>query len=152
MDTSRLSRSEYVAIAGAALLVFSLFLPWYETAAGNEAARIDGQTGSLSAWDVHPILRWLLLLLAASPLILAWIIVRGHELAWTRGELTAVGALAGLTLVVFNGFISRPGEPSSEISLEYGFWLALLAVLLILAGSLLRTAEVGRRRRPPGTF
>ena len=96
--------------------------------------------------------RWLLLLLALSPIILAWIIARGHTLAWTRGELTAVGAIFGLGLVFFNGIVSKPGDPASEISLKYGYWLALLAILVILVGSVMRTGETGRRRRPPGTF
>ena len=38
-----------------------------------------------------------------APLILAWIIIRGHALAWPRGELTAVVALVALTLTVFRG-------------------------------------------------
>ena len=152
MDTSRLSRSEYIAVAGAVLLLIALFLPWYETNPDNAAANIDGERGTFSGWDVHPIARWLLLLLAVSPIILAWIIARGHELAWTRGELTAVGSIFGLGLVFFNGIVSKPGEPSSQISLEYGYWLTLLGILLILVGSVMRTGETQRRRRPPGTF
>ena len=152
MDTSRLSRSEYLAVAGALLLVVALFLPWYETAPGNEAANIDGATGSLSAWDVHPIMRWVLLALALVPILLAWIIVRGQEVGWTRGEITAVLAIFGLGLLFFNGVIDRPGEPSEQISLKYGFYLAVVADLLILVGGIMRTGENQRRRRPPGTF
>jgi hypothetical protein len=152
MDTSRLSRSEYIAVAGAILLVIALFLPWYETNPDNAAANIDGERGTFSGWDVHPIVFWLLLLLAVSPVILAWIIARGYELAWVRGELTAVGAIFGLGLVFFNGIVSKPGEPSSQISLKYGYWLTLFAILLILVGSVMRTGETERRRRPPGTF
>jgi hypothetical protein len=152
MDTSRLSRSEYIAVAGAILLVIALFLPWYETNPDNAAANIDGERGTFSGWDVHPIVFWLLLLLAVSPIILAWIIARGYELAWVRGELTAVGAIFGLGLVFFNGIVSKPGEPSSQISLKYGYWLTLFAILLILVGSVMRTGETERRRRPPGTF
>ncbi|HEV8151492.1 MAG TPA: hypothetical protein VGP78_01105 [Solirubrobacteraceae bacterium] len=152
MDTSRLSRSEYIAVAGAILLVIALFLPWYETNPDNTAANIDGERGTFSGWDVHPIVFWLLLLLAVSPVILAWIIARGYELAWVRGELTAVGAIFGLGLVFFNGIVSKPGEPSGQISLKYGYWLTLFAILLILVGSVMRTGETERRRRPPGTF
>jgi hypothetical protein len=152
MDTSRLSRSEYLAVAGAVLLVIALFLPWYETAPGNEAANIDGQTGSLSGWEVNTLLRWVLLALALLPILLAWIVVRGQEVGWTRGEITAVAAIFGLGLVLFNGLISKPGEPSSAISLQYGYWVTLLAVLMILIGGVLRTGETGRRRRPPGSF
>jgi hypothetical protein len=152
MDTSRLSRSEYLAIAGAVVLVISLFLPWYQPDPGNPVANIDGARGTLSGWDVHSILRWLLLLLAAAPLILAWIIARGHQLAWARGEVTAIAGLVGLVLLFFNGVVSRPGDPSSAISLKYGWFLAVLGTLLIIAGSVLRTGESGRARRPPGTF
>ena len=53
-----------------------LFLPWYGTGPDNPNAPIDGARGLLSAWEVHPIMRWLLLAAAAAPLILAWIIVR----------------------------------------------------------------------------
>ena len=42
--------------------------------------------GPFSGWDAHPILHWLLLAAAAAPLILAWIIVRDHQLSWPRGR------------------------------------------------------------------
>jgi hypothetical protein len=152
VDTSKLSRTEYVAMAGGALLALGLFLNWYSTNPGNAAANIDGERGSFNAFEAHPILSWLLLLTVIGPFILSWIIVRGHELSWARGEMTAVGTIAALGLIVFNGLISRPGEPSGQISLEIGWYLALLGTLLIIAGSALRSSETGRARRPPGTF
>jgi hypothetical protein len=152
VDTSKLSRTEYVAMAGGALLALGLFLNWYSTNPGNAAANIDGERGSFNAFEAHPIMSWLLVLTVIGPFILAWIIVRGHQLSWARGEMTAVGTIAALGLIVFNGLISRPGEPSSEISLEIGWYLALLGTLLIIAGSALRSSETGRARKPPGTF
>jgi hypothetical protein len=152
MDTSKLSRNEIVAMAGGALLALSLFLNWYSTNPGNAAANIDGEKGSFNAFEAHPILSWLLILTVLGPFILSWIIVRGHELSWARGEMTAVGTIAALGLIVFNGVISRPGEPSGQISLEIGWYLALLGTLLIIVGSALRSSETGRARRPPGTF
>ncbi len=152
MDTSKLSRTEYVAMAGGALLALGLFLNWYSTNPGNAAANIDGERGSFNAFEAHPILSWLLLLTVIGPFILSWIIVRGHELSWARGEMTAVGTIAALGLVFFKGVISRPGEPSSQISLQIGWYLALLGTLMIVVGSSLRAAETGRARRPPGTF
>ena len=152
MQTSRVSRNEIVAMVGGAILLIALFLPWYETNPDNAAANIDGETGSLNAFQAHPILSWLLLLTVAGPFILSWIIARGHELSWARGEMTAVGTIAALGLIFFNGVISRPGEPSSQISLEIGWYLALLGSLMIVVGSSLRAAETGRARRPPGTF
>jgi hypothetical protein len=152
IDTSKLSRNEMIAMAGGALLAISVFLAWYRTNPGNAAANIDGEKGSLSAWDVHPILRWLLLSGAIAPFILAWIIVRGHELSWSRGELTAVVGIFDAGLIFYAGVINRPGEPSSQISLRFGWYLALIASLLMLVGSALRSSEGGRARRPPGTF
>jgi hypothetical protein len=152
LDTTRLSRTEFVAMAGGALLALGLILNWYSTNPGNAAANIDGERGSFNAFEVHPFLAWLLLLAAISPFILSWIIARGHQLSWARGELTAVAAIAALGLIIFNGLISRPGDPSSEISLEIGWYLALLGALLIIGGSALRASETGRARKPPGTF
>ena len=71
---------------------------------------------TFTGWEVHTILRWLLLAAAAAPFILAYIIVRGHALSWPRGEMTAVVAIAAFGLVVYNGLIDRPGEPSEPRS------------------------------------
>ena len=152
MEPSHLSRNERVAMAVGALLAISLFLPWYGTNPANAAARIDGKTGTLSAWEVHPVLRWLLLAAASAPFILTWIIVRGHELSWARGEMTAVTSIAALGLILYNGVIARPGEPSSQISLKYGWFFALLGTTLMLMGSALRASEIERARKPPGVI
>ena len=57
MQTSRVSRNEIVAMAGGAILLIALFLPWYETNPDNAAANIDGEKGSLNAFEAHPILQ-----------------------------------------------------------------------------------------------
>jgi hypothetical protein len=148
----KLTRNEFVAMAGGVLVGIGVFLNWYETNAGNRAANVNGMKGAFSAWDVHPILRWLLLAAAVAPFILAYIIVRGHQLSWARGEMTAVTAIAAFGLIVYNGVIGRPGEPSSEISLQPGWWVALLGTLLMLGGAALRSSEVERTRKPPGVI
>jgi hypothetical protein len=147
-----LTRNEFVALAGGALVAIGVFLNWYQTNAGNRAANIDGMKGAFSAWDVHPILRWLLLAAAVAPFILAYIILRGHQLSWARGEMTAVTAIAAFGLILYNGVIDRPGEPSSQISLQPGWWVALLGTLLMLGGAALRSSEVERTRKPPGVI
>ena len=151
LDWDRLSRSEWIAVAGGLLLAVAVFLPWYGTS-DNPNAEIDGARGDFSAWDVHPILRWLLLAAAAAPLILAWIVLRDHELSWPRGEMTAVVAMAALGLVLYSGIVSRPGEPRSEIGLQIGWFLALLGIILMMVGGAKRATEVERRRKPPGVF
>jgi len=151
MNLSRVSRSEIIAIAGGILLAFSLFLSWYHATGQGEINSVRGPH-SFTGWDVHTVLRFLLLAAAAAPLILTWIIVRGHALSWPRGELTAVVAIAAFGLIAYNGLISKPGDPSGQIGLEYGFFVAIAACVLMLVGAAARSSETGRTRKPPGTL
>jgi hypothetical protein len=151
LDFDRLSRSEWIAVAGGLLLAIATFLPWYGTSE-NPNATIDGARGDFSAWDVHPIIRWLMLAAAAAPLILAWIVLRDHELSWPRGEMTAVVAMAAIGLVLYQGVVSRPGEPRAEIGLQLGWFLALIGIVLMMVGGAKRAGEVERRRKPPGVL
>ncbi len=151
MLAGRLSRSEWIAVSGGLLLIVAIFLPWYGTS-DNPNAEIDGERGDFSAWQVHPILRWLLLAAALAPLILAYIVVRDHELSWPRGELTAVVAMAALVLVLYNGVVSRPGEPRAQISLQIGWFLAVAGIVLMMVGGAKRATEVERARKPPGVL
>jgi len=149
---ARLHRNEYMGMFGGALLAVSVFLPWYSTDRSNRFANIDGERGDQSCFDVHPILRWLLLAAAVAPFILAYIIANDVKLSWARGEMTAVTSIAAFGLVAYNGVIDRPGEPSSAISLEFGWFLALLGTLMMIAGAALRSSEHERARKPPGTI
>jgi hypothetical protein len=151
LDWQRMHRSEWTAVAGGLLLAISVFLPWYGTS-DNPNAVIDGGRGDFSAWEVHPVIRWLLLAAAAAPLILAWIVLRDHELSWPRGELTAVVAMVALGIVLYAGIVSRPGEPRSQIALQVGWFAAILGLVLMLVGGAKRAAEVERRRKPPGVL
>jgi hypothetical protein len=152
MDVSRLERGELIAAIGGILLAAGIFLAWYRTAPDNANATIDGARGSFSAWEVHPIMRWLLLAAAAAPLILVWIIVRDHELSWARGEVTAVVGIAAFGLIFYAGVIDRPGEPSGEISLGIGWFLSLLGSILMIAGAASTAAGTEKPRKPPGVF
>ena len=151
LDWQRMHRSEWTAVAGGLLLAIAVFLPWYGTS-DNPNAVIEGGRGDFSAWEVHPLIRWLLLAAAAAPLILAWIVLRDHELSWPRGELTAVVSMIALGIVLYAGIVSRPGEPRSQIALQIGWFAALLGLVLMLVGGAKRAAEVERRRKPPGVL
>jgi hypothetical protein len=153
MQFKALNRGELIAVAGGILLGVSLFLTWYSL--GNEHALLNtckGPNGSCTGWEALSIARYVLLLAAVAPMILAYIILRGHALSWPRGELTAVIALVALTLTVFRGVLDRPGSPPGEISLSFGWWVGLFAGLLILVGSVWRSQESAGRRKPPGVL
>jgi hypothetical protein len=152
MHFDRLGRGEFVAALGGLLLGVCLFLPWYETSPDNPNAVIDGARGALSGWEVHGLMRWLLLAAAAAPFILIWIVIRDHELSWARGEMTAVVAIAAFGLVAYAGFLDRPGEPGGAISLQLGFYGALLGTILMIVGGAMSAGETERVRKPPGVM
>jgi hypothetical protein len=153
MQFRRLDRGEVIAVAGGILLAASLFMVWYTL--GDKYSVLNGCRGakrSCSGWASLSIVRFLLLLTAIAPIILAYIIVRGHALSWPRGELTAVIALSALTFTLFRGLIDKPGSPPGQISIGYGWWVALVGGALILLGSIWRSREGAARRKPPGVL
>ena len=149
VDRTHLRQGEYVAMAGGFLLIISLFLPWYHV---DKLGLLNGHNGDFSGWQAHHILRWLLLLAGIAPFILAWIIVRDHALSWPRGELTAVVSIAAFGLIAYQAFISKPGDPNSLVHLRWGIFIALLSTVLMFIGSALRSSDVERARKPPGTL
>src|SRR4029079_9514696 len=94
-----------------------------------------------------PIMRWFVLAGAIAPLILGWILVRGHRLSLAPGELNMVGGFVLLVLIGYNGLIDKPGTGPQEIgvSLDYGYWLALLASIARAATGFPRS-QVGQQR------
>jgi hypothetical protein len=153
MHFEELDRGELIAVIGGILLGVSLFLAWFEI--GNSHATLSSCKGphtSCTGWEALPVVRFLLLAAAIAPLILAWIIVRGHALSWPRGELTAVIALVALTFTMFRGPIDKPGSPRTQISLSFGWYIALVGGILILLGAVYRSQESAQRRKPPGVL
>jgi len=141
-------------VVGGILLGVSLFLAWYGL--GNQNAVLNGCRGpnrSCTAWSSLSVVRFLLLIAAASP---------GDPRVHRRARVTPSRGpeassrrsprLAALTLTVFRGVIERPGTPSGEISVHYGWWVAVLGGLLILVGSVWRSQESATRRKPPGVL
>ncbi len=152
MDFSRVQRGEYVAMAGGVILLISVFMKWYESV--SDLAVIGGERGlgTYSAWDVHSMIRFLLIAAALAPLILAWVIVRDHKLSWPRGQMTSVVAITAIGLMFYVGIVDRPGEPSGEIELEWGWYTAMLGAILMLVGSVMRQHESEMVRKPPGVL
>ena len=148
MDFGRLQRGEYIGFVGVGILLASLFLTWFETSPDNENAQINGETGEFNAFDTYGTLDWLLVAACLAPFILAWIVIRSHEVGWNRGELTAILGFSSLLLVILNGIIL--GQPGTvEVSLQWGYPVAVLASVGILMSGALRQYEA-MEKQPPG--
>ena len=151
MDFSELRKGEILAAIGGLLLVAAVFLPAY-TPSDNPNAIVAGGRADASIWDANAISKYLLLAAAIAPIILLYIVIRGHQLSWPRGELTAVVGLVAVTLIFWHGVIQRPGEPAGQIGLGIGWYLAFVAALAIAIGGAIRASASERRRKPPGVL
>jgi hypothetical protein len=153
MHPENLGKGEIAAAIGGVMLALCVFLPWYEANPDNPNAVVAGVKGaSVSAWDAHSILRFVFLLAAIAPLVLLYIVLRDHELSWPRGEMTAVIAIIAFGLIGYLGVIDRPGDPPGEISLQLGWFGAMLGVILMMAGGAYRAGSAERPRKPPGVL
>jgi hypothetical protein len=156
MDFSKLSRAEVMgAVASLVLVVSLLLLPWYHVDPFPDRQWICGAGDtSCTGFETFPILRWLLLAAASAPLILAYIVVRGHKLSWAPGELTMVVGFTAFILILYNGTIDPVGSQQEEIGVsdQVGYYVALLAALGIAAAGIARAMEAQRgQRKTPGT-
>lgn len=152
VDVSNLKRGELIGFAGALILFFSLFIPWYGTST-NPNAQINGVPGTFDAFATFGLLDLLLVAACAAPFILAWIVLRQHDLSWRPGEVTMIVGMTAAVLIILNGVVlGKPGGPDSEISLKTGWFVGLIGALLICAGGIYRQAETAREKKPPGVL
>ena len=164
MEPQKLSRGELIGIIAGLILVGSLFLEWFslqeegvqrdesdDLVCGESPANADL---SCTGFETFPILRWLMIAAAAAPLILSYIVIRGHKLSWPRGELTAIVGLTAFVLIAYNGIIDKPSPNDIGVSLSYGYYLALLASFGIFLSGGFRAVDSGggAQRKPPATF
>ena len=155
LDPSQVSPAELAGMAASLALLGSLWLPWYSTSDNPNSVIESSGTGpnsDASAWEVFATFDWLLVSACAAPFILSWIIMRGHTLTWRPGEVTMIVGITYLVLILCNGVILGKPEPGIEISLAYGWFVALLATVAMLVGGYLRQAVYSNVRKPPGTL
>jgi hypothetical protein len=82
--------------------------------------------------------------------------VTAERTAYPTGEFTMTVGIAVVVLVGFNGIIDKPGGGLEEIgiSLDWGYFVALLAGLLMAGAGAVRSLGFGggAPRKPPATF
>jgi len=155
LDPSQVSPAELVGMASSLALLGSLWLPWYSTGENPNSVIESSGTGpnsDASAWEVFATFDLLLLSACAAPFILTWIVMRGHELTWSPGEVTMIVGITCFVLILCNGVILGKPEPGIEISLSYGWFVGLLAAVGMMFGGYLRQAVYTQARKPPGTL
>ena len=122
MSFSRLRAGELLAAAGAACVIASLFVPWY-----------DSPTGSLDAWDTFgPAVALLMLAaIAALVLVVGALTERTTALPIAAAVWSVPLGLAGVIAAVVR-VLERPDDANS---LAAGAWLALAGAIAILIGA-----------------
>jgi hypothetical protein len=154
LDVSKLSPAELLGALSSLVLLGSLWLPWFSTSS-NPNVRIEtvGPNSDATGWQTFTKLDVLLVMACSAPFILSWIIARGHSLTWHPGEVTMVVGITALVLILCNGIIlGKPGSPDSEVSLSYGYFVALLACVGMFISGYLRQAVYTDARKPPGVL
>jgi hypothetical protein len=146
VDFTRLRRVELAQLGAALALGVAIFLPWYSTNSAVPSAAVSGHGGDVTAWLGLPVLRWLLLAAVAAALLSAWQTAAGETgtRGVHRGETSVVVAVLVLALVLFVGVVDRPGSPSSEISLDIGWYLAVVAAVCAVGAAIRRLPHAAR--------
>jgi hypothetical protein len=157
LDFHLLGLSELVAAIGATALVWSLWLPWFATSCESTSPAtpagcnpyslfdakpgVDRALGQFDAVEAFATLPLLLLIAAFIPLVASWMIARGSS-SFSPGEGVMIAGIYATVLVLLNGLIlGRPGEQSVDISLQWGYFVAIAGALAIMGGGMLRRAR-----------
>ncbi len=136
-DPSRLRRGEWIAGAGAVLLLaFMFLLNWYGLK-GTFAptASTLGISTSVNAWDGLTNLRWLMLITIVVALALVYFQGTRRAPAIPVTLSLLVMLLGGLTvlLLIYRVLINQPG-PGDLVSAKLGAYLGLVAAAAITYG------------------
>lgn len=153
MKITRLGWAEIVGLGASAVLLTSLFLPWFETDPTNRNSRIDGTRSTretISAFVAFDSFQYMLIAASIAPVILAYIVIRGHSVSWGRGEVTAIVGITALVLILYNGLIGGKPDDAVSTSLGVGYYIAIVAAIGIFVAGVMRLAEHGPENKPPG--
>ncbi|HZA89202.1 MAG TPA: hypothetical protein VE401_03135 [Solirubrobacterales bacterium] len=132
-----LAAHERLAVAGAAIVVASLFLPWYGvTLAGGLVKTALGTFGLIEA---------ALILTVGSAALLILSSARGYALPrpLDEGTLLAVAGVWAALLIAYR-MIDRPDfelAGAGPVGLRYGIFVALIGAALLVVGGLRKRRE-----------
>ena len=144
---SRLRAGEWTAAVGAAALLVTLFLPWFDVELPG-AEQQDPGTGILnivhtyssgswgSGWDA---LGWLAIAITLAAIgCAAWLAfanAAGRPVAQcvAASVLTAAAGTLAFVVLALRALVFQPG-PNELVVLRYGAWLGLLAALVLALG------------------
>jgi len=157
MDLRRLRIGELVAGAGGALLVIALVVPWYSydvATSFGAAPQLDSRNGFDAMALADLVL--LVLALAALGLVVVTALEKTVAVPIAYASLLCLASLIGLIFALAHlGSAPPPSQPVPAETLVkaatgLGPYLAVLAVLTILSGSLLamRDERLSKRSRP----
>jgi hypothetical protein len=146
-EPARLRRGERVAGVGAlALLICMFLLPWYGASAqlpiGSRAVTVSV---TVDAWHGLTTLRWLMLILVLSALmmVIAQGALRAPAVPVTLGVIVLPLAILTALCVIDRVLFSLPG-PSNVVSAQVGAYLGLLSTLAVVYGSFRSLREESR--------
>jgi hypothetical protein len=153
MKITRLGWAELLGLGAAAVLFVSLFLPWFSTDPTNRNSRVAGLRSSqetITAFVAFDSFQYMLIAASLAPVVLAYIVMRGHSVSWDRGEITAIVGITALVLILYNGLIG--GKPDDAVSTTFGvgYYVAIVASIGIFVAGVMRLAEHGPENKPPG--
>lgn len=141
----RRSLPELTAAVASVAAVVAVFLPWYSTDPQSRVSNIDGRRGDQSMWTVHEAMRWVLLALVVLVAVMTVATLLRPHVAGNFSDPIMVMGVNAIGIVLYFGFIFRPGDPMQTITLEYGYFLALAGTAVPLVVSAVR-AKAGLRR------
>ena len=146
VELGRVNLGQRVAAGAAVLLFVFLFIGWYTV--GGTLGAVANQLGvdvSVSGWEAHTLLRWLMLVTIVAAVGVAFLAATRRSLDRLPTSASAIlTGLAALTTVLyaFRMLIDQPG-PDKLIDLEFGAWVALASLVAITAGGWLSMRAEG---------